>query len=301
MPSIRSVGIGAALVLSAALVATPLPAQAAPSSINYVALGDSWSADVFTTLLPDTQGVPLGCAQSPTNYPHQVAEALHAASFADATCGSATTANMTQPQSVPLGGTNAPQFNRLTPATNLVTLGIGGNDVGIATDVESCIGLPVDLPGMGCKAKFTKGGIDEVSEAIAATAPKIAAVIAGIKQRSPHARILLVNYLDGVPLDGRGCWGLRAPMASSDMAWFASKFEEMNAMIASVAEETHVQLVDTFTPTIGHDVCQAAGVRDIEGLIPLSTANSTLLAFPFHPNQNGANAQAQAVLAAIKN
>jgi lysophospholipase L1-like esterase len=206
---------------------------------------------------------------------------------------------MTQPQSLPLGGTAAPQFDKLSPTTDLVTLGIGGNDIGLATDIEACLSLvPVDLPGQGCKAQFTSGGVDHISKAISATAPKITAVIAGVRQRSPHARIILVNYLDGIPLNGTGCWPI-VPVPDTDMAYMAAKFQEMNAMIASVARASHVHLADTFTPTVGHDVCQAPTVRDIEGLVPLSTQNALLLAFPFHPNQSGANAQTQTVYASI--
>src|SRR5439155_9682548 len=107
-------------------------------------------------------------------------------------------------QSLPLGGKNPPQFNRLTATTDLVTLGIGGNDVGLATDVEACLSL---LPtGSVCKKKFTAGGVDQIAEAIVATGPKIIAAIGGIRARSPLARILLVNYLNGIPANGKGCW-----------------------------------------------------------------------------------------------
>ena len=41
-------------------------------------------------------------------------------------CGGAATADMTGSQSV-IGGTNAPQFNSLTPDTDLVTVDIGGH------------------------------------------------------------------------------------------------------------------------------------------------------------------------------
>lgn len=296
-----SAAIALAAVGTTLVALAPSSAGAAvPRYREYVALGDSWSADVLTTFPPTTDSVPIDCAQSASNYPHQIAEMLHVAVFRDATCGSATTVDMTHPQTgLPLGGTAAPQFDKLTPTTDLVTLGIGGNDIGLATDIEACLSLlPFDLPGQGCKAKFTAGGVDQVSAAIKATAPKIAATIAGIHQRSPHARILLVNYLDGVPLNGKGCWPV-VPVPDVDMAYMAAKFQEMNAMLATVATSTHTQLVDTFTPTVGHDVCKAPDVRDIEGLIPLSTQNALLLAFPFHPNQGGANAQTQAVYSAI--
>lgn len=302
MSASRSLSAAIALAAAGTAITALAPSSAVgavPQYKEYVALGDSWSADVLTTFPPTTDSVPIDCAQSASDYPHQIAEMLHVATFRDATCGSATTVNMTQPQSLPLGGTAGPQFDKLTATTDLVTLGIGGNDIGLASDIEACLSpLPVDLPGQGCKAQFTAGGVDQISTAIKATAPKIRATIAGIHLRSPHARILLVNYLDGVPLNGTGCWPI-VPVPDADMAYIATKFQEMNAMLAQVAASTQTQLVDTFTPTVGHDVCKAPTVRDIEGLIPVSTQNALLLAFPFHPNQSGANAQTQAVYSAI--
>src|SRR5882757_6306372 len=219
-----------------------------PTYREYVALGDSWSADVFTTFPPTTQYAPLDCAQSSTDYPHQIAALLHIRTFRDATCGSATTVEMTQPQSLPLGGTNPPQFSRLTATTDLVTLGIGGNDIGLAGDITSCLNLLPAPLGTSCKTTFTAGG-DQISKAVAATAPKIARVLQQIRSRAPHARILLVNYLNGIPANGIGCWPV-VPIWNVDVAYLQAKFLQMNAMLATVAGANHVQLVDSYSPSV---------------------------------------------------
>ncbi|HWD56003.1 MAG TPA: SGNH/GDSL hydrolase family protein [Acidimicrobiales bacterium] len=302
--------VGAAVGLAATgLLASPSPSGAQPppppTYHDYVALGDSYTADVLTgPLPPTTQFVPLGCAQSKDDYPHKVARLLGVAAFHDASCGSATTDNMTQPQSVPLNGTAPPQFDALNAGVDLVTVGVGGNDVGFVNDAESCLNLvPVPVPGApaglggSCAARFTAGGVDQIDQAIKATAPKIATLLAGIRQRAPNARILLVNYLDAVPLDGKGCWSIDVPVQNEDMAYLASKFVEMNEMLGWMATLEGVQVVDTFTPTIGHDVCRAPTVRDVEGVIPLSL-NPLDINFPLHPNGAGADAQAAAVYAA---
>jgi lysophospholipase L1-like esterase len=300
------------LATSGALASTapaPSGAQPAPPPTyhDYVALGDSYTADVLMgPLPPTTQFVPLGCAQSKDDYPHQVAKLLHVAAFHDASCGSATTNNMTQPQGVPLNGTAPPQFDALNANVDLVTVGIGGNDVGFVNEAESCLNLvSVPVPGApeglggSCAARFTAGGVDQIDQAIKATAPKVASMLEGIRQRAPNARILLVNYLDAVPLDGKGCWSPDVPVQSEDLAYLAAKFVEMNQMLGWMATLEHVQVVDTFTPTIGHDVCQPPTVRDVEGIIPLSL-NPPDVNFPLHPNGSGAAAQTAAVYAAIE-
>jgi hypothetical protein len=257
-------------------------------------------------LPPATQYVPVGCGQSGRDYPHQVARLLQVGQFHDESCGSATTQNMTEPESVPLSGTAPPQFDALNPGVDLVTVGVGGNDVGFVGDAESCLslvptpvaGAPAGLGG-SCAARFTAGGVDQIDQSIKAAAPKVAAMLAGIRQRAPNARILLVNYLDAVPLDGKGCWSPDLPVLDVDMAYLSSKFVEMNQMLGWMATLEGVQVVDTFTPTIGHDVCRAPTVRDVEGIIPLSF-NPLDVNFPLHPNGAGAAAQTAAVYAAIE-
>ncbi|HEX4252704.1 MAG TPA: hypothetical protein VH008_32880, partial [Pseudonocardia sp.] len=175
-------------------------ASAAPHYREYVALGDSWSADVVllgVASQPTARYAPLGCFQSNRNYPKQVAAAIGVAIFRDATCGSATTDNFAEPQpGLPLGGTNPPQFDRLTRTTDLVTVGIGGNDVGLAAFLVQCInllptgtGLPSPLGG-SCKQKMTAHGVDQMSKQIEAAEPKLVAAFEGVHKRSPEARLL---------------------------------------------------------------------------------------------------------------
>jgi lysophospholipase L1-like esterase len=279
-----------------AALALAAPASASTGYQEYVALGDSWTADVFVTFPPTTEFTPFDCAQSTSDYPHEVAGALGVETFRDASCGGATTTDFTQPQKLPLGGTNPPQFDRLTTTTDLVTVGIGGNDVGLASAVTQCLTL---VPVSKCKAKFTAGGVDQLENAVTAAEPKVANALRQIKERSPHARILLVNYLAGLPANGKGCWPV-IPIADGDIAYLQAKFLQMNAMLARVAADNDVELADTYSPTLGHDACKAPTVRYAEGLIPISASNPLLLAFPFHPNGAGAAAQSEIVLEAVQ-
>lgn len=299
--------VGSALIASL----TVSTAAAAPGATyeEYVSLGDSWTADVVLLGVdgrPTSEFVPLDCFQATNNYPKQVAKGLGVERFTDASCGGATTVDFTQPQSgLPLGGTNPAQFDRLTPTTDLVTVGIGGNDAGLAGAVVQCLSvLPVPIPGLGlpsplgasCKAAFTEGGVDRMSEAIEESEPKVVAALEGVHERSPDADVFLVNYLAGIR--GPGCWPY-VPMLDVDAVWISEKLQELNAMLVDAAEQADAKVIDTYTPTIGHDVCQLPHVRYAEALIPASV-NGPALAVPFHPNSAGANAQSQIVLTAIR-
>ncbi|WP_194852824.1 SGNH/GDSL hydrolase family protein [Nocardia sp. SYP-A9097] len=275
-----------------AAIAAALPvgtAQAAPTVNEYVALGDSWAADATLSQVT-TAFAPVNCVQSAHNYAKQIASALSAPVFRDATCGGAVTANMTAPQSTPIG-TNPPQFDSLTATTDLVTLEIGGNDAELAATVSTCV--TADPTATPCLDKLVVNGLDQMSENIARAEPRVTATIAGIRERAPHARIMLLDYFEGVSRTG-GCFPA-IPISDPDAMWLGSKLFELHSMIARVAARTRVDFVDTYTGSSGHDACQPVGTRWVEGLVPFS-GNPVGLAVPFHPNQLGADYQARRVL-----
>jgi len=292
----------------ASLAGTTAAASAAPTYDDYVALGDSWTADVVLLGPPTGQYVTAGCVQSSRNYPKLVAAALDVPSFFDASCGGAESDHFAEPQAAPLGGTNAPQLSHLTKNTDLVTIGIGGNDIGLATALVGCINLlpsltvvpGVTLPaplGGSCKAKFTADGIDQISENIKAEEPKILERVRAVKPLvAPDAQIFMVNYMQGLPK--AGCWPY-VQVNNEDMPWLYDKLNELNAMVARIARKAGYQLIDTWKPTAGHDMCQSPLVRYVEGVLPVSL-NGPAIAVPFHPNSAGAEAQAQIVLKAVR-
>jgi lysophospholipase L1-like esterase len=301
----------------AATATTPSPAPAQPvepAFPEYVALGDSWTADVVILNaggLPATEHAPLGCAQSHRNYPRLVAKAIGARTFRDASCGSATTDDFTHAQTgLPTGEANPPQFDRLTRTTDLVTVGIGGNDAGVAAAGIDCFNvLPVETPlemlpdlpvpvvgGLltpfgGCKKKYTQGGVDRLARNIERSEPKVVRALHQIHRRSPHARILLVDYMRVVP--DHACYPL-VPAVDEDMRYIKAKFDQLNAMLKRAARKGGAELVNTAARTRGHHLCTGARTRYAETL-GLSV-NDLAIGVPAHPNSAGARAQAASVL-----
>ncbi len=259
------------------------------SALRYVSLGDSYTSG---PLIPDLTGSPAGCARSTHNYPSLVAAATGAAAFTDVSCQGADTTDMTHSESVPLG-TNPPQDSALSPSTTLVTLQIGGNNINFINIIINCTTLSLTDPfGAPCKKHYTKGGTDQLKEAIDATAPKVAADLQGIHADAPNARVLLVGYPVIMPNSGNGCWP-EVPIAAGDVPYLRGVEQELNAMLATEAAANNATFVDTYTVSIGHDVCKPTGVKWVEGLIPTSPAA------PFHPNALGEKSMAQQVLAAL--
>ena len=83
------------------------------------------------------------------------------------------------------------------------------------------------------------------------------------------------------------------------MQYLYARFLELNAMVARAAAKGGADLVDTYTPSIGHDVCAAPNQRYVEGLGVLSL-NDVAIAIPAHPTAAGARAQAAAVLSLLR-
>ena len=92
----------------------------------------------------------------------------------DVSCSGAKTDQMTQPQTLLIGAANPPQFDALDNMTGIVTLTIGGNDVGYwSTIADVC--LSTTPAGTPCQDQFVVNGQDKISQLIAGAAPKVAA------------------------------------------------------------------------------------------------------------------------------
>ncbi|GAA3764619.1 lysophospholipase L1-like esterase [Spinactinospora alkalitolerans] len=270
--------VAAALGLAGAVTVAAAPAQAADSDLTsrYVALGDSFTAG---PLIPDQYGDPVFCLRSRKNYPNVVARALGVADFQDASCSGATTEHMTDPQELPLGTENDPQFDALTEDTTLVTLGVGGNDLGFGEILLTCVGLSaIDPTGDPCRTYYTDGdGGDRLADRLDETGAEVAEVLAGIRERSPDATVAVVGYLQILP-ESQGCWPV-VPIAEEDVAYLDRTQTRLNETLAKEAANADAVFVDVFER--GHDVCSARDDKWVEGIFP------TKPAAPVHPNETG--------------
>jgi hypothetical protein len=274
------------LVVLASIVGALTVGAAGASAASWAGLGDSYAAG---PLIPNQQLNPLGCLRSDRNFAHLAAASL-GRSLADVSCSGAKTDDMTAPQDVTPGPANPPQFNALTADTQIVTLQIGGNDIGFTSFFQNCATAnPFAHP---CRDKYVVNGRDTLADKIAATAPKIAAVLQGIHARSPNARVFVVNYAAILPETGSGCWP-QVPIAFSDVPYLRGVEKNLNAMLAQQAAANGAGIVDDYTASIGRDACKSASTRWVEPLVPGNAAA------PFHPNARGEAGVAAAVVSAV--
>ncbi|MGW1625341.1 SGNH/GDSL hydrolase family protein [Streptomyces sp. NPDC002172] len=302
-------GLGLAAVASCVALAAAVTvgreggSAASPHTLPkgpYVALGDSYTAGPD---IPDRHGRPAGCERSDRNYPSLVAAGLglRSAGFKDVSCSGAVTADLAAPQTTD-DGVNPAQLSALTASTRLVTLGIGGNDIGFGPLLTTCVKFGVayrlaERIASGaadrapCRGRYVADGTDEIDGRIGAVGRRLSGVLDDIRRRAPAARVYVVGYPAILPAEGTGCAALG--LAPGDVGFLREKEQRLNAVLRRQAQTAGAGYVDTYTPSAGRDACADAAVRWIEPLVPAAPAA------PVHPNERGERGMADAVLRAI--
>lgn len=280
-----------AVVVANPVAANPMPAEPGadragstwsavqlPSYDRYVALGDSYTSGPF---VPFQRLDPLGCGRSTNNYPSLLATALDVETFVDVSCGGARTDHMTEEQDV-FGGMNAPQFDALDEQTDLVTIGIGGNDFSVFGELlDVCPAVRADDPtGAPCAEHFNQDGVDVMLERIAQTEKRVEEVLVGITERAPAADVYVVGYPRILPASGT-CPDI-LPFADGDYPYLDGIEQALNAALSAAAERAGVTYVDAFGPSLDHDACGATGRAWIQG-----QSLNIFWAAPYHPNLYG--------------
>jgi hypothetical protein len=261
-----------------------LPSVANADPISYVAMGDSYTAG--PGILPYSTTAPPGCGQSQANYPHLDALVLDL-SLTDVSCGGAKTENFEKEQVLSSPPNNPPQFNALSASTDVVSLGMGGNDFNaFGTLVFECTTIDSGWlkehgnVGAPCKATLEKF----IQTVLVADIAPSEAALAGIRERSPDAKVFVVGYPEITPANGFCPTAI--PWTTGDLTWFREIEQQGNALKQQGALANHDVFVDTFALSTGHNACEPVGKRWIEPII------GSLTGVALHPNATGQQADA---------
>ena len=322
MPLRRSVSslIAAAVAvtaLTAALAAAPSAgADTAGSSAGrtYVALGDSYAAG-FGLPAPATSTRPAypGCAQTSLDYPHRLAAQLKL-QLTDASCSGATTADFYTPQNVP-GPMPPAQLNvvkALQP--NLVTVTIGGNDLGFGSIAQTCLAASPTGPLFlhptfaSCTAYFASpaGSADNPYARLAGVGAKVRAALKAVHKAGPHARILVIAYPAIAPnarnTPPGGCFVANkipttlvngAPLTSAfpftdiDVPFLAQLQQRLDGEIAEATRDSGGSYTDIYRASLPHSACSPESTRWVEPVVPGGGGSNVL-----HPSLAGTAAMA---------
>lgn len=279
----------AAAIGALALGLTDATAHATPdqatTALDYVALGDSYSAGSGVLPVDPTN---LLCLRSTANYPHVVAAAT-GARLKDVTCGAAQTADFRQAQ---YPGT-APQLDALGTGTDLVTLTIGGNDNNTFINAITACGTAGVLSGgkgSPCKDRHGTSFDDQIE---ANTYPALKQALRDVRDRAPHARVAALGYPWITPAAADPSCFAKLPVAAGDVPYLRAIQAHLNDAVRRAAEETGATYVDFSAVSDGHDACEAPGTRWIE---PLLFGHSLV---PVHPNALGERRMAEHTMSVL--
>ncbi|GAB3589886.1 Lipase 2 precursor [Corynebacterium faecale] len=251
---------------------------AGEASLSYAALGDSFAA--MGGRDQPLRGEPF-CLRSAGNYP----ELVHA-DVTDMSCQGAVTDDLLRPRATPDGQLPA-QLEALDVTTTLVTLSIGGNDLGFG-DVAGCISSQMRQTGPTPCVEQWEAVINQRMEAIP---DKLDRVHEQINERAGHAQVVVTGYL---PLVAAGDCPELAGVSEADQNWAVSLTAEINRV---VEEAAHRHGADFVLPDSAedHTACAAPEQRwaDIRG--------AETDAYPLHLTSTGHEAMAEAVRAVLDN
>ncbi len=285
------VAVGAAVTAASA---GPGAAATTPASRGYVALGDSFTSGpaIPPQLSPTTSPpAPRACQRSSANYPSIAAKAL-GLRLTDVSCGGATTADLTGSQEVGI----PPQLDALHRSTSLVTVGIGGNDLGFSSIAVNCAAYTPQGPtrvGRSCRAYYTSGGTDRLAVAAELVGTKVAAVLRDVRARAPDARVLVIGYPDIVPQAGPGCWPA-VPFSAGDLVYLQGVESDLNRILKSQALAAHDGYVDMATPSSAHNPCSPPATRWVEPVF------DSVGSFPLHPGATGMAGMANVLVGVVR-
>ncbi len=255
--------LSALLVAAAsfAALASGTAVASAASSVHYVALGDSYSSGVGAGNYSDGS-----CDESSNAYPVLWANHNAPASFANETCSGATTSSV-------ISG----QLGALTSSTTLVSITVGGNDVGFASVMETCV--------LGSTSTCVSA-IDQAESEAQTTLPgSLNTVFADIKADAPNAKVVVLDYPQFYDLSkSSSCIGL----STTDRTDLNQGSSVLDGVIQAAAARYGDTFVDVNPYFVGHQICDSNSY--------LHSVNFLDLDESYHPTSSG---QADAYLPAF--
>lgn len=220
---------------------------AAWSQHRYVSLGSSFAAG--PGIAPRAADRPRKAGQSQRNYPHLLADRLNL-DLVDATSSGATALDIiTRTQ---FG--QPPQIEAVTTATRLVTLTIGGNDLGYVASLYEAF-MPRWLTRMPGAADRVQRATEPSRDPDRRThlADTLVRVVSEVQRRAPEAVVICIDYLTVLPPTPRAGFPLD-PARLHDLLTLTN---DLNNAIAAAARHQDVGLVAASQHSIHHHAWSA--------------------------------------------
>ena len=255
-----------------------------PPGSRYVSMGSSFAAGPGVST--PAEGTRDRCGRSSDNYAHQLAR-KRGLNLVDVSCGGATTTHLLQGW-----GDLAPQLDALNADTMLVTITVGGNDVGyIGSLMAASCEIPALWQGLAatvCNGLRRNAAPDAArppapgEEAWSNLATNLRRIAREVHQRAPKARLIFVDYLTLLP-DQQPCSA--TPLSEAAAAKLRGLAERLATLTATIAEEEGGEVVKASAGSRAHHAC--AEDPWVTAFTPHAGPNGFA---PYHPNLAGMSA-----------
>ncbi|MFB4303855.1 SGNH/GDSL hydrolase family protein [Actinomadura sp. NTSP31] len=261
---------------------------------RYVALGSSFAAGPGIPPLVNRRA-----RRSGRNYAQQVAKKL-SLRLTDATHSGATTEDVLIGTHSRLRAPMPAQVEAIEPDTTLVTITVGGNDIGyigglITASLAARAGRQVARLSPGV-AEWIRGRVDLEVDARRVEEATHAMTTVGkeVRRRAPRARVLWVDYLTVVGSHEIALQSPRSrlPLTIDDLRKVARTAKLLAEAFATAAHESGTELVGTSSASMDHGALSPEPwVTGFEG--SLMKRDATV---PYHPNLAGMTAVAELIV-----
>ena len=247
-----------------------------PRNAHYVAMGSSCAAG--TGINGSKPGTPQRCGRSASNYATLLADKLGLA-LDDQTCGGATTAHILGPwNELPA------QAEAVNADTRLVTITIGGNDLGYVMNLYAATCNEASMTVQGSRRPCPALRPPK-AEDYARLEASLRAITRDLRRRAPRARVIFVQYVRLVP-DSPCAEAQLSPEGALVNRDIGEQLARVTAR-AALAEGAEVLPVDQLSR--GHTLCDAE-----KWSVGIRTAGPEGPA-PWHPTAAGHAAIAEAL------
>lgn len=265
--------------------------------VDYVALGDSYqSGEGAGDYYSETNNDANKCHRSPHAYPELlVARGVVPLNLDFGACSGATVGELSLASSAtrPPYDDGIAQLDRLSASTKLVTIGVGGNDMGFAPVLEECIKELPNWPFIPASCEESHSAAIDAAFEVLTDGGVLSDLYREIRDRAPFARVAVLGYPKFFPKDGSAngtplsdfCAGIR----TTDQLWINSEIRRLNGGIRAAARAAGLQYVDIYNTSDEHELCKAPAVEYFFNQIVLAESSES-----FHPTAYG-----QAVIADV--
>jgi lysophospholipase L1-like esterase len=259
------------------------PPAPAATEASLVALGDSYSSgEGAPPFFRETATRANTCHRSRTAWPLLVASRTGRDGLSLACSGADASEVMESNPSRREPERRVSQIARLGLFTpDVVTVTVGGNDVGFAKILTRCI-----IRVQPCDRYYTQGGRDVLDDRIAELEGRLPEVYRQIQGAAPQARLVVIGYPRIFPRDPktRNCAALNA-LTREELRYLNAKLRMLNAAIERAATRTATAYVSVTDAFEGHEIA-CEGRSWVHPLTFLS-GSGLVSPYSFHPTTRG--------------